>query len=147
MKPIQDNIREFLLENKTASISVIADGRPYSVICFYFFDPQHKVFIFKSSEGCYHKDYLSKVTEVSGTVLPDRSELFKMKGIQFAGKSLSPAEVDGLELGKLYNSKFTFARMLPGYFWAIRPDYIKFTDNTAGFGKKTLWNALALEEV
>ncbi|MGS3108660.1 hypothetical protein AB2881_32060, partial [Escherichia coli] len=38
-----------------------------------------------------------------------------------------------------YVKRFPVARMLSAPVWEIRPDEIKFTDNTLGFGKKLHW--------
>lgn len=40
---------------------------------------------------------------------------------------------------KRYVKRFPVARMLSAPVWEIRPDELKFTDNTLGFGKKLYW--------
>ena len=34
-----------------------------------------------------------------------------------------------------------FAALAELTLWALVPDYLKFTDNTLGFGKKLIWKA------
>ena len=38
-----------------------------------------------------------------------------------------------------YVNRFPIARMLRAPVWEIRPDELKFTDNTLGFGTKLHW--------
>ena len=38
-----------------------------------------------------------------------------------------------------YVNRFPIARMLRAPVWEIRPDELKFTDNTLGFGSKLHW--------
>ena len=35
---------------------------------------------------------------------------------------------------------FPYAALAELTLWAIAPDFMKFTDNTLGFGKKLIWN-------
>ena len=39
-----------------------------------------------------------------------------------------------------YLKRFPYAALAELTLWAIRPDYMKLTDNTLGFGKKLIWN-------
>lgn len=147
MKTIPDNIRDFLSANRVATVCFNNDaGMPYCVPCFFVFDEQHRLFLFKSSHGAYHEDYIRMVADVSGSVLPEKMDPVKLKGIQFTGKTLPAAEIEGLRLEQLYYKKYPFGRIIPGYIWAIRPEFLKFTDNTLTFGRKTTWSAFAEQE-
>ena len=41
---------------------------------------------------------------------------------------------------RAYLKRFPYAALAELTLWAIRPDYMKLTDNTLGFGKKLIWN-------
>ena len=146
MKVIPHNITGFLDANRVASVCFNNESNnPYCVPCFFVFDAQHRLMLFKSSHGAYHEDYIRSVTDVAGSVLPEQLDPLKMKGLQFTGKTLPQAEIEGLQLELVYYKKFPIGRKMPGYIWAIRPDFFKFTDNTHGFGSKTVWSAFSLQ--
>jgi uncharacterized protein len=141
MEKIPGVISDFFKENRVASVSFVDDeGKPYCINCFFVFDAIHRVLIFKSSRNSFHERYVRSVKDVAGSVLPDKINYLKPVGIQFTGKTLSESEIKGLGMEEIYYSRLPFGRMNPGYIWAIRPEYIKLTDSTALFGKKTIWN-------
>lgn len=141
MNAIPESIKTFLTANRVASVCFNNDENvPYCINCFYVFDENHHTFLFKSSHNTFHEDYTRIVNPMAGSILPEKIDTLKMKGIQFTGKSLSEAEVAGLEMASVYYKKYPFARVMPGYIWAIRPEFIKLTDNTLGFGNKTIWS-------
>jgi uncharacterized protein len=148
MEKIPDNITSFLRENKVATICFNDTlNRPLCINCFYTYDEGHRVFIFKSSHNSFQEEFIRDVTKVAGSILPDNVDFLKPRGIQFTGATLCQAEIDGLDMAKTYYSKYPFGRVMPGFIWAIRPDFIKLTDKTNGFGGKTFWSVYAKEGV
>jgi len=138
MKP---SILEFLKENKISSICFVdKEGKPYCVNCFYLYDEENKVLIFKSSFGTTHDAFILPDSSVAGTILPDSVDVLKIKGIQFSGKILSKTDVDKFKLSSQYTKKYPFSLTMPGYIWAVSLELIKFTNNTLGFGNKAIWN-------
>lgn len=62
-----------------------------------------------------------------------------IRGVQFKGEIRLLAGEEAVAMRKRYVSRFPVARMLSAPVWEIRPDELKFTDNTLGFGKKLYW--------
>jgi uncharacterized protein YhbP (UPF0306 family) len=143
MKKLPENIRGFFEKNRVATICV-TDGRnmPYCFTCFFVISGEHPTLVFKSSYGTAHEDATRLETEIAGTVLPEKLDLLKIKGIQFTGHTLNEADIDQKLIFDYYN-KYPFGRVMPGYIWAVKLRVIKFTDNTNVFGQKTFWNAEA----
>jgi uncharacterized protein YhbP (UPF0306 family) len=144
MEKIPQEICSFLRENRVAAVCFNDEvGNPYCINVFFVYDPAHRVLIFKSSYGSFHEDHVRAVNNVAGSVLQENLNFLKPSGIQFTGKTLCESEVAGLGMASAYYGKYPFGRVMPGYIWAIRPEFIKLTDKAAAFGKKISWSVHA----
>jgi uncharacterized protein len=147
MNNFPEEIAVFLKQNKVATVCFTDEkGAPYCINCFFVFDEPRQLFVFKSSFGAFHEDFVRDVAAVAGSVLPEKLDPLKIKGMQFTGQTLSENEVNVMGLSGLYYQKFPFGRVMPGYIWALRADFIKFTDNTLGFGTKLNWRRIPATE-
>ncbi len=139
MGAIQDNIKEFLKNNTVASICVVDDKQePHCFSCFYEYLEDEGLLVFKSSYVTKHEEAVQKASRVSGTVLPDQLDALKIRGIQFNGTTLNKNEIAASATTSYYK-KYPLGLVMVGYIWAIKLDYIKFTDNALVFGHKTIW--------
>lgn len=142
MNSIQDKVKSFLHENKIATVCFVDDNnKPYCINCFYVFDEENNMLIFKSSTGSTHQGLIKPAACISGTILPDAVDVLNIKGIQFVGNLIAPKEVESLKLNLKYIKKYPLSVTIFGYIWAAKLDFLKFTDNTLGFGTKTTWKA------
>jgi hypothetical protein len=142
MNPIPDKLVAFLQENKISTVCFIDhENNPYCINCFYSFDEEHLILIFKSSIGTTHQKLTKPTACISGTILPNVIDTLKLKGMQFTGKIIESEEIDKLQLNSKYFKKFPMSIAVMGYLWAVRLDFLKFTDNTLGFGNKTTWTS------
>lgn len=141
MEKLPDPIAAFLDQNRVATVCYTDEQKaPQCFTCFFAFSSDVPVMIFKSSYGTGHEGMSRLASEVAGSVLPEKLDLLKIKGIQFKGYTISESLIDP-KLVNLYYDKYPFARVKSGYIWAISLESIKFTDNTLIFGRKTLWSA------
>lgn len=120
------------------------DMQPVCASCFYVFDAKHGLIIFKSESSTNHISYGLANSAVGGTILPDRLVKQQIQGIQFEGELLPHANPYLLDAKKLYYLKYPFAAVMSGHIWAIKLNYIKFTDNGLGFGRKIIWERSAI---
>lgn len=140
MKSFPENILTFIKDNKVASISFVdTDGKPYSINAFYVLDEDAQLLIFKSSPGTRHHEMIKENTSVSGTILPMELSVMKIQGIQFTGTIINQVTANSFGISAKYYVKYPVGLTIPGYMWAVKLNYLKFTDNTAGFGNKTIW--------
>lgn len=86
-----------------------------------------------------HGQMTGESANVAGTVNGQPKSVALIRGVQFKGKIRRLAGEEEAAMRKRYVSRFPVARMLSAPVWEIRPDEIKFTDNTLGFGKKLHW--------
>ncbi|MBK7816170.1 MAG: hypothetical protein IPJ60_00640 [Sphingobacteriaceae bacterium] len=134
-------ITDFINDNKIATVCFITkEGKPYCINCFYLLDEENHVLMFKSSSGASHDEMVLPNANIAGTILPDSIDILKIKGIQFSGKILSKEDVDKFKLSSQYTKKYPFSLAMPGYIWGVLLERIKYTNNTLGFGNKTIWN-------
>ncbi len=134
------SISTFLTENKVATICFIDEyAKPYCINCFYVYDEASEVLIFKSSFGTRHEIFAKPTNSVAGTILPQKLSIANIKGVQFTGLIVSESIAEGLKCNIIYSKAFPMSLLLPGYYWLVKLDFIKLTDNTLGFGNKTIW--------
>ena len=60
-----------------------------------------------------------------------------VQGLQLCGTVARGDEEDK----RRYLHRFPYAALAELPLWALVPDYLKFTDNTLGFGNKLIWKA------
>ena len=140
MNSIPDKIKNFLHENKIATVCFVdGNNKPYCINCFYVFDEENNMLLFKSSAGSTHQGFVKPSASISGTILPETVDVLNIKGIQFIGNLIDTKEVENLKLSSKYIKKYPLSVAIFGYIWAAKLDFLKFTDNTLGFGNKTIW--------
>jgi uncharacterized protein YhbP (UPF0306 family) len=76
---------------------------------------------------------------IAGTILPLTINIFKLKGIQFVGEIMNESEIESFKLKSKYLRKNPLSLAMPGYIWAIKLTFVKYTDTTLGNGNKTTW--------
>lgn len=141
MDKLPDQIAEFLDQNRVATVCYTDENNsPQCFAAFFALVKEEPTLIFKSSNGTEHEDMTRMASLVAGTVLPEKLDLLKIKGIQFTGYTITELQI-GPGLLNAYYNKYPFARVKSGYVWAVRLESIKFTDNTLVFGHKTHWHA------
>lgn len=74
---------------------------------------------------------------VAASIVWETKLVGKIQGLQLTGKITSADQEDK----ECYIRKFPYTALAELTLWAIEPDFIKFTDNTLGFGKKLIWSA------
>jgi|SRR5215203_5047883 len=132
-------IIQFIDSQKAASICCLdAEHHPYCFTVFFAFDAGRQLLFYKSSAGTYHGHVTEEGSRVAGTILPDKLNTLAIKGVQFTGTIIAPGDPLS-HAAAVYYARFPFALAMPGDLWTVQVETVKFTDNTAAFGKKTLW--------
>ena len=117
---VDERIARFLGRHHVLTLATAADGTPYCANAFYAYDKGRNRLVFTSDLSTRHaREMLAERRVAASVVLKTR----------IVGK------VQGLQLW------FPYAALAELTLWALVPDYLKFTDNTLGFGKKLIWKA------
>ena len=132
-------IESFLEKQKNLTFCTAKDNAPYCANCFYAFENENNLLVFKSDSNTQHIINALSNEKVAGTILPDIGKTGTIKGIQFTGNFIIPENDLKEKAKKKYYKKFPFASVVPGELWVIELTSIKMTDNTLGFGKKLHW--------
>ena len=118
---------------------VARDDELWCANAFYVYDPDNVVFYLLSDEKTRHCQMTGERAKVAGTVNGQPKTVALIRGVQFKGEIRRLHGDEEAEMRKRYVKRFPVARMLSAPVWEIRPDELKFTDNTLGFGKKLYW--------
>lgn len=136
--PINEAITQFIDSQTVLTLATCENNVPVCASCYYAFDAAFGWLVFKSSPNTQHIKNILDNPEVAGSILPDKSTVANIKGIQFSGRACIYS--NEFEQGKnLYYNKFPFARAMSGDIWIVELTKIKYTNNTLGFGKKLIW--------
>lgn len=135
-------IASFFKAQTVFTLATSSHDQPHCSTCFYAYSEEYNMLVFKSSEQTDHIKQALLNNLLGGSVLPDKLQTGRIKGIQFKGKLIEPDTQCLSDLKKTYYSKYPFALTMGGEVWAIELKWIKFTDNTLGFGKKIKWESV-----
>ena len=130
---MEDKIEKFLKKQHIMTVCSSFENIPYCATCFYAYDRKRKIFIFASDEKTFHIKLLKKNIFASGTIFSETKNISKIEGIQFQGKFLKKIDKNSKNI---YFEKFPFTKAISPKLWGIKIVFIKYTNNTLGFGKK-----------
>lgn len=135
-------ISAFIKAQTALTIATSVDSIPYCATCFYAYLEEENLLVFKSDAETRHISDALINNNVAGSILVDKTEIGKIKGIQFNGTFLSPKDALLKDAQKAYYFKYPYAAAMKGDLWVIELTSVKFTDNTLGFGKKLIWEKI-----
>lgn len=135
-------ISAFIKAQTALTIATSVDSIPYCATCFYAYLEEENLLVFKSDAETRHISDALINNNVAGSILVDKTEIGKIKGIQFNGSFLSPKDAPLKDAQKAYYFKYPYAAAMKGDLWVIELTSVKFTDNTLGFGKKLIWEKI-----
>lgn len=117
-------------------MSLAVEG-PWCAAVFYAFDIERKAFVYASDCGTGHARIALENPQVSGSIVLETRVVGRLQGVQLRGRTWPTEEKWAREI---YLKKFPFAVAMDLNLWVLEPAYIKYTDNTLGFGKKLVWD-------
>lgn len=132
-------IVDFLNANYVLSLSVVENNRSWSSNCFYVLYEKLRSLVFISHGNTKHYQLLTQNPYVSGTIAAQTKNVTHIQGVQYTGRTISPEGEQSEEANSIYYKRFPFARFVRAKLWVLELDYLKYTDNSLGFGKKLVW--------
>ena len=102
----------------------------------YCYDAERNLLIFTSDMATRHAQQMARNPCVAASVVLETKVVGRVQGLQLCGKAERADEA----ARRAYLKRFPYAVLAELTLWAIAPDFMKFTDNTLGFGKKLIWN-------
>jgi len=138
---METEMAQFISENKIATICCLdSENRPHCFNCFYAEDLKDHLLFFKSSGDTLHSRLLLESPYIAGTILPEKTEMLSLKGIQLTGTVLYPGNSGYINGNYIYHLRFPFAKMMPGEIWCIQLSTVKMTGSRNIFRKKLKWS-------
>lgn len=129
---IEEKISNFIKEHHVLTLATCKDNIPYCASCFYAFSKEDFRFIIASDEATRHAKEAICNENVAGNITLETKEIGKIQGLQF----IAFMKRATMKEKALYLKTFPYAIALNPTLWSLHVKYIKFTDNTLGFGKK-----------
>ena len=141
---INSKIISFIERHHVMTLATVAEGTPYCANLFYSWMGESECFVFSSDKSTRHaKDAITN-SNVSGSILLESKIIGKLQGLQFQGEMKLCSEIES-ELAasakRSYFKRFPYAIAMASEIelWILKPQFLKYTDNTLGFGKKLIW--------
>ena len=135
---IDKRITDFIKRHHVLTLATVSsEGEPYCAACFYAYDKERNRLIFTSDDTTRHAQQMLENANVAVGIALETRIVGKVQGAQICGK----AERGNEEDKQVYIKHFPYAAVAPLNIWIVEPTFIKFTDNTLGFGKKLIWNS------
>lgn len=130
---LESPINTFLEKHHLLTLATSHNNIPYCASCFYAFMKESATFVIATDvTKTRHGKEVSANAHVAGTVALETKLVGKIQGVQFTGSFKEANE----EERKVYFKRFPYALAMNPSLWSIKITYLKFTDNTLGFGKK-----------
>ena len=137
---MDEKLIQFLKEHHVMTISSSIDNIPYCAHCFYVFDEERKELIFTSDKETRHgKEFLQNKKVAVGIAL-ETTMVGQIRGAQITGEVKMCNKKEEKQSSHLYLKRFPFAVLKSSELWIVKIEFLKFTDNRLGFGKKLIWN-------
>jgi uncharacterized protein YhbP (UPF0306 family) len=130
-------IVNFIKQHHVLTLAVCKNNQPWCCNCFYSYIENEAMFVFTTETNTRHGAEMIENSMVSGSVVLETKIIGKIQGIQFSGEIIDAAQIEDAKFN--YMKRFPFAVLMDTKLWVIKLNYIKFTDNSFGFGKKLIW--------
>lgn len=135
---IDKRIIAFLQRHHVLTLATCTNERAYCSNIFYALDAQQGRFIFASDDATRHVQEALENSFVAASVVLETRIVGRVKGVQIEG-IMRRSECDSDKV--LYLRRFPYAMAMKLSLWTLEPSFMKFTDNTLGFGTKIIWQA------
>ena len=137
------SIQQFLQGQHILTLCVHSPDKIWAANCFYVFDIKAEAFYILSKLETEHAVIMLHSPQVVGTVNVNTTVVSHLQGIQYkATARLLTGEAMQAAYAQYY-ARFPFAQAMPAPIWQLDLTYIKFTNNTLGFGHKIVWQKVS----
>ena len=134
---IDPRIVRFIRRHHVLTLATTIGEQPYCSHAFYAYDEKRNLIVFAADKTTRHAAEMLENNRVALGIALETKVVGKLQGLQLCGTVHEADE----EARRTYIHRFPFAALAELTLWAVEPSYLKFTDNTLGFGKKLIWNS------
>lgn len=134
-----DRITQFIRKHHVLTLATSSDDGLWCSNLFYAYLREENALVFTSDDHTRHVREMAVNPRVAASVVLETRTVGKVQGLQITGTvERDPGDV---EARTAYLRRFPYAAVAELRLWILRPDSMKLTDNTLGFGKKIAWSA------
>jgi uncharacterized protein len=139
IEELDGRIIRFLKKHHVLTLATAKENKPYCCSCFYVFNEKENTFVVTSDNDTRHVKEVLAQPAISGAIALETTMVGKIQGVQFTGTMTLIEGEDFSKAKSLYLKRFPVAAFAELVLWRIDADYLKYTDNRLGFGKKMIW--------
>ncbi len=132
-------IVRFLNRHHVLTLATVSENKPWCANCFYVYLEEENCLVFTSDRSTKHIRDIEGQNTVAGSVVLETRIIGKIQGLQFRGVMEEPGEDMQRKVKEAYLKRFPVAMLMDTTLWIVNLEYLKFTDNRLGFGKKLIW--------
>lgn len=132
-------IEAFIEEHHVMTLATYGADTLHCCNLFYVYVPDTRIFVVTSSAETFHVHQLEQDDRIAASIVLETSVVGQIRGLQIRGTMRRPKGERLRSARKAYLKRFPFAVFMDVDIWMIEPDYLKYTDNRLGFGKKIVW--------
>lgn len=129
------DILDFLASEHIFNLAVCTKDGAYAASCFYVFSPKDASLIFASDPRSMHIRASDEFNKVAASITLNTSDISSIKGVQITGIIKSASKPQRL----LYAKHYPIVLAMKAQIYSLEMSWIKFTNNTLGFGNKSVW--------
>ncbi|WP_295940567.1 pyridoxamine 5'-phosphate oxidase family protein [uncultured Alistipes sp.] len=133
---VDTRIVRFLKKHHVMTLATVFDNTPYCSNAFYCYETERNLLVFTSDLSTRHGQQMMQNPHIAASVVLETKVVGKVQGLQLCGTAVRADDA----ARRAYIRRFPYAALAELTLWAVVPDYMKFTDNTLGFGKKLIWS-------
>ena len=126
-------VENFLKKHHILTLSVCCENEIWSATCFYAFDVNRISLLIACDKNTKHMQMALKNPNVSVCIALETKIIGKIQGLQINGKISETQNKD------CYFKTFPYTKILNPTIFEIKINFLEFTDNNLGFGKKIIW--------
>ena len=135
---LDERIVKFIKRHHVLTLATTDEqGRPYVANCFYAYDKERNLFVVTSDTTTRHGGHMQARTHVALSIVLETRIVGRIEGLQVC----ATAERGDDQARSCYIKRFPYTAVAPLSLWMLRPEMMKLTDNTLGFGKKLIWQS------
>ena len=137
---MNERIVRFLKKHHVLTLATAGEGGTlHCSNLFYAWLEEERAFVFTSSLDTKHAQDALRRPEVAASVVLETRVVGNVQGVQLRGVMFRPEDERLQKAKKRYLRRFPYAAVMDLELWLLEATWLKFTDNTLGFGKKLVW--------
>ncbi len=133
---IDERIVKFIRRHHVLTLTTCIENIPYCAAAFFAYDIERNQFVFTSDVTTRHGEEMTLNRFVAASIVWETKLVGRIQGLQLTG-CVSRADD---RARSVYIKRFPYTAVADLTLWVIEPEFIKYTDNTLGFGKKLIWS-------